>query len=62
MKAIVDFDLCQGHGQCEQEAPDIFEVRDDGYAYVLREFDEADLPKVKSAVARCPIDAISIEE
>lgn len=62
MKAFVDHDLCQGHGQCEQEAPDIFEVRDDGYAYVLREFDAADLAKVKSAAARCPIDAITFEE
>lgn len=62
MKAFVDHDLCQGHGQCEQEAPDIFEVRDDGYAYVLCEFGAADLPKVKSAMARCPTDAITFEE
>ena len=62
MKAFVDHDVCQGHGQCEQEAPDIFEVRDDGFAHVLRDFDAADLPRVRSAVSRCPVDAITIED
>jgi ferredoxin len=62
MKAFVDHGLCQGHGQCEEEAPDIFEVRDDGLAWVLRDFDAGDLPKVRSAASRCPVDAITIEE
>lgn len=61
MKALVDHQLCQGHGQCEQEAPEIFEVRDDGLAYVLRDFESADLAKVQSAASRCPVDAITIE-
>jgi ferredoxin len=62
MKAFVDQGLCQGHGQCEEDAPDIFEVRDDGFAYVLRDFDAVDLPRVRDAASRCPVDAITIED
>ena len=25
MKIAVDFDLCRGHGECEGEAPEVFE-------------------------------------
>ena len=35
MKAVIDLALCQGHGQCQEAAPNVFEVRDDGYAYLL---------------------------
>jgi ferredoxin len=44
-------------------APDVFEVRDDGYLYVLNEQpgdDRADA--VREAAASCPNGAISLEE
>jgi ferredoxin len=62
MKVFIDHDRCQGHGQCEAEAPDIFQVREDGFAYPLREFDAAELPIVHSASDRCPVEAITVEE
>jgi Ferredoxin len=59
--AAVDHDLCQGHGQCQEVAPAYFEVRDDGFAYVLREVDSAEgLERVQDAASRCPAEAISI--
>jgi ferredoxin len=63
MKVIVDYDLCTSNGVCMGIAPEIFEVRDDGFMYVLTEnpgleFDE----RLREAVANCPNGAISIEE
>ena len=65
MKATlhVDLDLCQGHGQCHENAPEFFEVRDDGFAHVLRDVStEDDLARVREAQFRCPVDAIEITE
>jgi ferredoxin len=43
-------------------APDIFEVRDDDFLYVLQENpSEADRERVQRAVQLCPKQAISIE-
>ena len=43
-------------------APDVFEVRDDGYLYILQEEPpDALRPKMEEAVRQCPMGAISIE-
>ena len=63
MKVVVDFDLCQSNGICQGLAPEVFEVRDDGYLYVLQENpDEALRKSVESAVNSCPVQAISVVE
>ena len=44
-------------------APDIFEVRDDGFLYILQENPpESSRSKVDEAVRSCPTQAISVEE
>jgi ferredoxin len=44
-------------------APELFEVRDDGYLYVLNETPGEDLRgKLEDAVKGCPNGAISISE
>ncbi|HVA52625.1 MAG TPA: ferredoxin [Acidimicrobiales bacterium] len=63
MKVTVDFDLCTSNAVCMGIAPEVFEVRDDGFLYVLNEspgseFDE----RLRQAVTSCPNGAISIEE
>lgn len=59
MKVEVDRELCQGHGQCQESAPEVFEVRDDGFAYVLRDADTPELiAKTQEASSRCPVDAV----
>ncbi len=61
MKIEVDFDKCQSNAVCMQIAPSVFEVRDDGYLYVLDESPEDSLqPLVEQAAASCPTQAIKI--
>ncbi len=62
-KVVVDFDLCESNAICMGIAPEVFEVRDDDFLYVLQEEPpEALRPKVEEAVKRCPKQAISIED
>jgi ferredoxin len=37
MRIVVDHDRCTGLGMCEAEAPELFEVQDDGSLSVLDE-------------------------
>lgn len=63
MKVVVDFDLCESNAVCMAIAPEVFEVRDDDFLYVLQEEPPAALhEKVREAVERCPKQAISLED
>ena len=63
MRVVVDFDLCESNAICMLIAPDIFEVRDDDFLYVLDETpSEARRSNLEESVQRCPKQAISIEE
>jgi ferredoxin len=63
MRVVVDFDLCESNAVCMGIAPDIFEVRDDDFLYVLNETPpESERAKVEEAVRRCPKQAISIAD
>ena len=62
-RVVVDFDLCESNAICMQVAPEVFEVRDDDFLYVLNEEPGADMrAKVEESVQRCPKQAISIAE
>ena len=62
MKVVVDFDICQSNAVCMEIAPKVFEVRDDGYLYVLMEEPNESLrADVEEAAERCPTGAITIE-
>ena len=62
MRVVVDFDLCESNALCMAAAPEVFEVRDDDFLYVLDEHpDEKLRAKVEEAVKRCPKQAITIE-
>ena len=63
MKVIVDYDICASTGTCMQVCPEVFEVRDDGYLYLLQENPPDELrSKVEMAVNSCPVQAISLQE
>ena len=63
MKVVVDYDVCESNAVCMAVAPEVFEVRDDDFLYVLQDNPGEDLrAKVEEAVRRCPKQAISIEE
>lgn len=62
MKVTVDFDACASTGTCTRIAPEIFEIRDDGFLYVLQEEPPEDLrERAEEAADMCPTGAISIE-
>ena len=63
MRVKVDFDLCESNAVCMAIAPEVFEVRDDDFLYVLDETPGEDRrPAVQEAVDRCPKQAIAIAE
>ncbi len=63
MRVVVDFDACQGHGVCMGIEPQVFDLRDDGYLYLLTENPpESDRAKIVDAVRSCPEGAISLED
>lgn len=63
MKVIVDFDRCESNAVCMGVAPEVFEMRDDDYLYILDENPaEALRPKVEEAARSCPKAAITIED
>ena len=62
MKVTVDYDKCVSSGSCTQVAPEVFEIRDDGFLYVLQEEPPEELrEKVVEAEEFCPTGAITIE-
>lgn len=62
MRVVVNFDTCQSNALCMGAAPEVFEVRDDGYLYVLNETpDESLRAKVAEAERLCPTQSITIE-
>ena len=63
MKIVVDFDSCESNALCMGIAPEVFEVRDDDFLYILMEEPPEGLrSKVEEAVRRCPKQAISIQD
>jgi len=62
MKVVVNFDQCMSNAQCVRAAPSVFEVREDGFLYVLQEGPPGSLRAAVAAAARlCPPQAITIE-
>jgi ferredoxin len=63
MKIVVDFDKCNSNAVCQVAAPEVFEVREDNFLYILQEEPPESLrAKVEAAVRGCPTRAISVEE
>ena len=63
MKVVVDFDLCESNAVCMGIVPEVFEVREDDFLYILDETPpEALRARLEQAVASCPRAAISLTE
>jgi sterol 14-demethylase len=62
-RVCVDMGLCQGHGVCATEAPDVFEVERESNKVVLHGEvqGEEQRARVELAVEHCPTRALSIE-
>ena len=53
MKVWIDQDLCTGDGLCEEIAPAVFTLLDDGLAYVKEDTDVKSDPGGAEGLARC---------
>jgi ferredoxin len=64
MKIVVDFDLCQGHGVCVEEAPELFALDTATSKTVVRDESppEALRAKLTAAVKYCPTRALRVVE
>lgn len=66
MRIKIDLDLCQGHGECEMEAPEIFRVvsppGEPPRVELLLDAPPAELrAKLEAAVRMCPNRVLSID-
>jgi ferredoxin len=62
MKVTVDFDVCASTGSCMQICPEVFELRSDGYLYILQEEPPDSLrTQVEQAADMCPTAAITVD-
>ena len=62
MKVWIDQDLCTGDGLCEEIAPAVFTLLDDGLAYVKEDTDVKSDPGGAESLAQVPSeleDAVS---
>jgi ferredoxin len=62
VKVTVDYDVCASSGTCVQVCPEVFEIRADGFLYLLI---EGDVPpelhkKAIEAEDLCPTGAITL--
>ena len=63
MHVVVDYDLCESNAVCMGILPEVFEVRDDDFLYVLNEHPPEEYrERLMQAVASCPKQAISVVE
>lgn len=62
MRIVVDYAKCTGLGMCEGEAPELFEVQEDGSLKVLAEEPTAEqIATAQAAVSSCPTEALRLE-
>ena len=63
VRIVIDRDRCTGLGMCEAEAPDLFEVQDDGSLAVLNDQPSAEQrAEAEAACQACPTEALSVVE
>ena len=62
MRVEVNWDACESNALCMAAAPEVFEVRDDDYLYLLIEGEIPDelRSKVEEAVRVCPKQALKL--
>ena len=59
-KVVVDKDTCIGAASCVAIAPEVFDLDDEGKAFVKEGADISDVEMVMDAARSCPVSAISV--
>lgn len=63
MKVQVNSDKCQGHARCSEICPEVFQLDDQGYAFVKVKSVPVELyEQAAKAAAACPERAILVED
>jgi ferredoxin len=64
LRVVLDPDLCQAHGVCVSEAPEVFALAkgDAQVRMLMDDIPEELAHKVRTAARYCPTRALSIEE
>ena len=63
MKVEVDFNLCESNALCMHTLPEVFEVRDDDYLYLLTDEIRPEWEdRAREAARACPRQAITLVE
>ena len=58
---VLDRPRCEGHGLCEEVAPKLLHIDEEGYASIdVDEINEADIAKAQAAVRVCPVAALKL--
>ncbi len=61
LRIVVDRDLCDSHGICVSNAPDVFDIGDDDQLHILVPYPSlTQMPGVEAAVSKCPKGALSL--
>ena len=61
LRVSVDLDVCQGHGVCEGEAPEVFALVDGKVKLLMAEPPASLYAKVRAAAEHCPQRVITLE-
>jgi len=59
-KPVVNVDLCEGCGSCQELCPEVFLVGDDGKVQIIGP-DKCNTCNCQEAADLCPVQAITIE-
>lgn len=61
MRVEVDSNTCEGHGQCNAVAPEVYDLDDGGYCLIRNPEVPADLEAVaEEGALACPVYAITV--
>ncbi|MBM0236191.1 ferredoxin [Micromonospora sp. ATA32] len=61
MRIVLDRPRCEGHGLCEEAAPDLMHLDEDGELVLDREeISDADAALANAAVRVCPVAALRL--
>jgi ferredoxin len=61
VRVEVDLNICEGHGQCNAVAPEIYDLDDGGYCLIRNpEVPPGREPQAEEGARACPVQAITV--
>lgn len=65
MHITINLAACEGHGLCQQAAPDVYELDDEGYVRLRHDesdtLDESLHPAAEAGARVCPVAALKVQ-